>query len=260
MKMSPKAKRALQIVGVLYVFFIGVYIVEVWKYHGVRPVNDAKLAEGDYALKDELMLEGRDKPTLMYPPHSVIDQELVAKMKEYDVKEVKVEGNGPIIGVNATAVFIWLNFGIVVLTLYGFLWEPITRILDERAALVKNDVDAAKEGRQKVAEVLEKYKKTLEDLEERKREIISDSQKEGHKEREKIIRQAREEIRSMHEMALSQVEDEIREAKNELRKELAGYSVEIAGRILEKEINKDAHEKLIDDFLKQLESKDRIET
>ena len=107
MKMSPKAKRALQIVGVLYVFFIGVYIVEVWKYHGVRPVNDAKLAEGDYALKDELMLEGRDKPTLMYPPHSVIDQELVAKMKEYDVKEVKVEGNGPIIGVNATAVFIW---------------------------------------------------------------------------------------------------------------------------------------------------------
>jgi len=260
MKMSPKAKRALQIVAALYVIFIGVYIVEVWKYHGVRPVNDAKLPQGDYALKNELILEHRDRPTLMYPPHTVIDEQLVSKMKEYGLKQVKVEGNGPIIGVNATAVFVWLNFAIVVLTLYGFLWEPITRVLDERAALVKNDIDAARYERQKAAEILEKYKKTFKDLEEKKKDIISNSQKEGHKERARIIKQAREEMRSMHEMALSHVEEEIREAKNQLRKELAGYSVEIARRILEKEIDAEAHTKLIDDFIKELETRDAIET
>jgi F-type H+-transporting ATPase subunit b len=258
MKMSPKAKTALKIIFALYGIFLVVFFYQVWKYHGRRTLDQIDPANDTYWLKDDLELEAADKPPLHYPANTLIDRERLETMKEYGVESIKVEGYGPIIGVNATAVFIWLNFGIVIVALYGFLWEPITRVLDERASHVKGTLDDVAQQKKKAQEILDAYKAHLQELEEKREQFISGGQKEGQEERQKMIRRAKEEIRMMHDKAIAQIDDEISRARDELKKEIADLSVALARRILEREISDAEHGKLIEDFIKELESTDEI--
>jgi len=260
MKMSPKAKKALKAIFVIYAVWLGIFFYQVWKYHGYRPLDDRSLADGDYWLKEDLELEADGKPTIYYPANTRIDREVVERMKEYGRKEVKVAGHGPIIGINATAVFVWLNFGIVIVALYGFLWEPITRVLDERSAHVRDTIDEVARQKEKAQEILERYRAHLQELEEKREKFISRAQKEGHQERQKIIRQAKEEIRIMHDRAMAEVDDELGKARDELKKEVAALSVALARKILEREISDAEHVELVEDFIRELESKNEIGT
>ena len=45
----------------------------------------------------------------------------------------------------------------------------------------------------------------------------------------------------------------LKNARNEMRDEVATLSVELAGKILQREVTLDDHAKLVDDFLKKVE-------
>ena len=54
----------------------------------------------------------------------------------------------------------------------------------------------------------------------------------------------------------AQIETSINEAKRDLRREIGSISVEIAAQILAKEVDQEVHRKLIDDFLRNLETEE----
>jgi hypothetical protein len=60
---------------------------------------------------------------------------------------VRVVGRGEQTGINLTSVFMALNFLALFAILYALLWEPITKLLDERAAGIKKQVDDARADR-----------------------------------------------------------------------------------------------------------------
>ncbi|MHC4251691.1 MAG: ATP synthase F0 subunit B, partial [Planctomycetota bacterium] len=49
---------------------------------------------------------------------------------------IMVKGSGSIVGFDLTMVFAGLNFLVLVAFLYAVLWEPVTRLLDERAQAI----------------------------------------------------------------------------------------------------------------------------
>lgn len=168
--------------------------------------------------------------------------------------EIPVQGHGEIIGINATMGFVILNFLMLSAFLYALLWGPITGMLDDRTASIRKDIEQASASREDADKLKVRYEQALANARSEANRLRQEKIREGDAERNRIITQAREEARRLSEDAKTQVEAAVVEAKRELRKEVSGISVEIAAQILAREVDQNVHRKLIDDFLRNLET------
>jgi len=148
-----------------------------------------------------------------------------------------------------------LSFSIVLVILKKFAWKPILNTLEEREDSIQKALISAEQARAEVAE-----------LKGQKEQILS----EAKLEREKIIRLAHEEtsaykqeqkikIDEQFKLKISSAIDEInqqkRSAMEDLKKTVAEISVDIAEKILEKELeNTEQHNSVISDSVKGLDT------
>ena len=147
-----------------------------------------------------------------------------------------------------------LSFSIVLVLLKKFAWKPILNTLEEREDSIQKALTSAEQARSEVAE-----------LKSQKEQILN----EAKLEREKIIRLAHEEtsaykqeqkikIDEQFKLKISSAIDEInqqkRSAMEDLKKTVAKMSVDIAEKILEKELeNVEQHDSVISDSVKGLD-------
>tara|TARA_B100000614_G_C14510345_1_gene478276 strand:- start:284 stop:775 length:492 start_codon:yes stop_codon:yes gene_type:complete len=147
-----------------------------------------------------------------------------------------------------------LSFSIVLVLLKKFAWKPILNTLEEREDSIQKALISAEQARSEVAE-----------LKSQKEQILN----EAKLEREKIIRLAHEEtsaykqeqkikIDEQFKLKISSAIDEInqqkRSAMEDLKKTVAKMSVDIAEKILEKELeNVEQHDSVISDSVKELD-------
>ena len=149
-----------------------------------------------------------------------------------------------------------LSFSIVLIILRRFAWKPILSALKEREEGIQAALDGADQARKQIETATLEADKMIE---------------EGRKEREKILKSAREElaeykqqqqVKINEQMAaqLAVAKDEINQQKRaavgELKSIVAELSVDIAERILSKELEDTSrYSELINQNIKSLEIK-----
>ena len=147
-----------------------------------------------------------------------------------------------------------ISFGIVVAILRIFAWKPILNSLKERQERIQESLDAAKKAREEVKkkeaeherlmqEARQEREKILKEAKEKKDEIIAEAKKEASQEAEKIKEQAR-----------TSIEHEKSSAIKELKNTVANLSVDIAEKLLRKELSGDKEqEELIESYMKDID-------
>jgi len=187
-------------------------------------------------------------------PIELMQIELLTRQGIAGKTEVPVQGHGQIISINATMGFVILNFLVLAALLYGLLWEPIMKMLDDRAASIRKDIEQASASREDAEKLKQRYEQAMANARSEANRLRQEKVREGDAEKDKIIGRAREESRRLVEDAQSQITAAMSDAKLELRKEVGSISVEIAARILGKEVDQSVHRQMIDDFLRDLET------
>ena len=149
---------------------------------------------------------------------------------------------------------------VVFLILFGilakFAWPAIMRSMDERAAYIDKGVEYARDAqaeREKakadvqalLAEAHQQQMEVLQQTERLKREIIAKAQD-----------TATEEAKRISEAAQLAVEQAKREAEAQLRKQVAALSLQIAEKVMRKDLSSDkAQAEIVDKLLDELENK-----
>jgi F-type H+-transporting ATPase subunit b len=187
-------------------------------------------------------------------PIGLMQIELLTKHGIAGKTEIPVQGHGQIISINATMGFVILNFLVLAALLYGLLWEPIMKMLDDRAASIRKDIEQASASREDAEKLKQRYEQAMANARSEANRLRQEKVREGDAEKDKIMGHAREEARRLVEDAQSQISAAVSEAKRELRKEVGSISVEIAARILGREVDQNVHRQMIDDFLRNLET------
>lgn len=180
--------------------------------------------------------------------------ELLTRHGIAGVEEIPVQGHGEIIGINATMGFVILNFFILVALLYGLLWEPVTKMLDERTASIRKDIEQASASREDAQMLKARYEQAIANARTEASRLRQEKIREGDREKDKIVKHAREEARKLLDDAQAQVAVAIADAKHKLRKEIGAVAVDIARHILAKEVDAQLHRQMIDEFLANLET------
>ena len=96
------------------------------------------------------------------------------------------------------------------------------------------------------------YEEKLERASEESEEILKKAVRRAQLREEEILRDADAKAQRVLERAEEQVKLEKRRAINEVKDEVSEMAIGIAAAVIERDVNKDEHESMIDDFIKNM--------
>ena len=147
----------------------------------------------------------------------------------------------------------WTFFNIIVffLLLRKFLFKPVTKIMEERKSIITKDLDEANAAKEEAQKMKTDYEASIASAREEAAGIVSDARERANIEYQEKIKQANVEITQMKESASQDVVVEKERAMASLQSEIAGIALLAASKVVEKEVNEQSNEQLVDDFLKE---------
>ncbi len=145
-----------------------------------------------------------------------------------------------------------LNIVVLFLVLRALVYRPVKNFLAARSERIASEMKAAQDLKQQSEELKAKYEADLSDSAHKGDELIHAKMLEADAAADRIIAEAKaraEEIVSDAKMSAQRERQQILE---KMRDEVADISVEIAGRILGKEIKAEDNSNIIDQYLEEV--------
>ena len=155
-----------------------------------------------------------------------------------------------LIGVDVwTMIFTFCNLMIVFLIARKFLFGPIKKMIDSRQKEIDDLYEDAERSVEDGNRFKEEYEEKLKVAREESDAIMRETVRNARLKEESIIREAREEASLILKRADEQIEMERRQAVNDIKNDVSGMAVDIAGAVLGRDIKAEEHSELIDSFI-----------
>ena len=151
-----------------------------------------------------------------------------------------------------TALFTLLNFLAVFFVGKRFLWGPVTKMVQERQKEIDDMYSEADTARASAKAMEEEYQGKLSDARATSEQLVRDAVSRGQAREEEIIRQANAEASAMMDKAVADIALEKKKAINDAKDEIAGIALEIAGKVVGRQLSDADQTKLVDQFIDEL--------
>lgn len=151
-----------------------------------------------------------------------------------------------------TILFTLINTLLIFLAFKFILFKRVDAILAKRQDEVKATYTAADDALASANSDKAKYAEAMAGAKDEAAQIITRAEKKAQREGEEIVAQARHDAQAVREKATRDTEREKLQARNELQGEISDLAMELAQKIMEKEIDKADHARLIDEFLDEI--------
>ena len=145
-----------------------------------------------------------------------------------------------------------LNLFITVLVMKKFLFKPIRNILQKRKEMADAEIADATKAKEEAESLKSEYEASMKTARDKANEIVANAQKAATQQSEDIIKEANAQAISIKSKAEKDIEQERRKAVNEIKDEIGDMAMEIAGKVIERELKASDHEKLIDEFINKV--------
>ncbi|MBR0156665.1 MAG: F0F1 ATP synthase subunit B [Clostridia bacterium] len=155
-----------------------------------------------------------------------------------------------VISVNIWQILISLaNLLILFLLLKKFLYKPVRKMVEAREEAVKDVYRRADEALDSANQDKAEYERKLSTADEECDELIRVAQQNARQRSSAIITEAEDRAAGMIRRAENEIDLERSKAAAGMKQEIAELSVQLAEKLLEREINAEDHRNLIDSFI-----------
>ena len=154
--------------------------------------------------------------------------------------------------INATLFAQMITFGILIWVTMKFIWPPLTQAMDERAQRIAEGLAAADRAKAELKDADARVAEEIKAARVQASEIIDKAQQHANQILDKAKADALLEAARVKAMAQSEIDGMVGKAKEQLRGQVATLAVQGARRIIEREINPDAHKALLDQLLTEI--------
>ena len=121
--------------------------------------------------------------------------------------------------------------------------------LEKRKALADAQIREAEKAKADADAIKTEYEQNMKEAKEKANEILTTAQRTAALQSEEVLKEAASQAAALKSKAESDIAQEKRKAVNEIKDEIGGMAVEIAGKVIEREISEEDHTKLIDEFI-----------
>lgn len=154
--------------------------------------------------------------------------------------------------INITLVVQMVVFLVFVWFTMKFVWPPLSKAMEERQDKISEGLAAAERGRREFELTQHRAKDEIRQAKAQANEIIELAKRRSNEMIELAKNEAREEAQRQAKIANEQLQQEIFKAKEMLQQQVADLAVVGAERILQKEVDKEASKKLVNDLIKEI--------
>tara|TARA_B100000902_G_C27032517_1_gene775189 strand:- start:245 stop:712 length:468 start_codon:yes stop_codon:yes gene_type:complete len=151
--------------------------------------------------------------------------------------------------VTATLFGQMITFVVFVWFIKAYLWEPLTQAMENRTKKITDGLVAAEQGQKKIEQATIEFSTRIDEAKTKASTILSDAESKSKSIVEEARLTAREEAKKIAMSSGQQLEQEINAAREKLKDDVAELSVLCAERIISKEIDKNMHDKIINEVL-----------
>ena len=153
---------------------------------------------------------------------------------------------------NATLFAQMVVFFILWWVVAKFVWPPLIKALDERAAKVAEGLAAAEKGKVDLDLATKRADQALAEAKSEGTQRIAEAEKRAQQSAEEIKQNAQTEAARIIAQAKSEAEQQVIRARDLLRNEVAVLAVKGAEQILRREVDPKAHAALLDQLKAEL--------
>jgi F-type H+-transporting ATPase subunit b len=163
------------------------------------------------------------------------------------------EGNVLITPSPGTMIWTVLTFSLLLILLRVVAWKPLLGALESREKAIKSDLDEARRERDEAVQLLAEHRSLVDQARRERAEAVEAGRKDAERLKDEILAEGRRQRDQLVQQAEAQMEAQVRQAKAELRSETADLAIEVAGKLLARELDDPAHRKLVEEHLSQLD-------
>jgi F-type H+-transporting ATPase subunit b len=156
------------------------------------------------------------------------------------------------VNINITLLGQMITFGLLIWFTMKFVWPPLMRAMDARQKSIADGLAAGERGKHDLELAQKKAGEIMREARDEAAAAIADAGKRAAAMMDEAKNQARAEGERLLAAARAEIELEANRAKEALRAAVADLAVVGAARILEKEIDRAAHTKLLDSVITKL--------
>ena len=153
-------------------------------------------------------------------------------------------------------LFIWtvLTFLLLLTVLAKFAWKPLLSMLDERQRSIEDSLLSAEKARKELEGINKESEAIISKAKTEAQSIVTDAKSAAEKLKEDIIAKANQEADGQLEKAKNQIGTEKDKALLEIRKEVVDLSINVAEKIIKKNISKDDNTAIINESIEKLKN------
>ncbi len=154
-------------------------------------------------------------------------------------------------------LFIWtiVTFLVLLTLLAKFAWKPLLEALETRQNAIRKSLDDAQQAKVELERLNAESAQIIQRARVDAEAIVTQSRADGERLREEIRAKARTEADHIVKNAERQIQLETSRALEQIRREAVDLSVMIASKIIQRNLSTADNEKLIDEALKQVETR-----
>ena len=132
------------------------------------------------------------------------------------------------------------------------LLNPVKKVIAERKAKADSQIADAEKLRTEAEAMKAEYEQNLQNARTEANQIVAAAQKTAAARSEELLGEARAQAAALKQKAEADIAQERKKAVNEVKDEIGGMAMEIASKVVEREIKEADHQELIDEFIKNV--------
>ena len=132
------------------------------------------------------------------------------------------------------------------------LLNPVKKVITERKAKADSQIADAQKLRTEAEAMKAEYEQNLQNARTEANQIVAAAQKTATARSEELLGEARAQAAALKQKAEADIAQERKKAVNEVKDEIGGMAMEIASKVVEREIREADHKDLIDEFIKNV--------
>lgn len=145
-----------------------------------------------------------------------------------------------------------LSFAILIWFTMKFIWPPLTKAMDDRAQRIAEGLSAADRAKAELKDASARVDEEIRKARVQASEIIDKAHQQANQVLDKAKADALLEAARQKAVAQAEIDGMVGKAREALRGQVAALAVQGARKIIQREINPDAHKVLLDQLVTEI--------
>ena len=158
-----------------------------------------------------------------------------------------------IISINVWNILIsLLNLLLIYLIIKKFLFKRVQKVMNERQSQVEKIYSDADESRNSANQMKQEYEQHLASARQEADAMIKNATQAAQRKSDEIVADANNQANHVKQKAEAEIEQQKKQMLKDVRSEISGLAVDIASKVVEREISQKDYDGFVDEFIQNV--------